>query len=133
MSARLGLLPLAAILGAAAVAGLPSARSAPRVTTGFVDAEWTTRGFEDRLRSAAEGARAQLLGAPEIAWAEVRVRSVDDHAPLRVEADVAWARGAERVSADRKAVLLASLRSWFDAFADVDVVLPEPPAGERDR
>lgn len=114
MNALLRILPLAALLGAwVSIAERP-------VTKRDVDPAWTSKGFAKNLEVAAEKARTALREAPEVAWAEISVRSIDDHAPLRVEASIDWA--AEVVADARKEALLAAVRSHFDSFACVDVV-----------
>lgn len=114
MSALFRILPLAALVGAWVSF---AERPAP---TRDSDPAWTSKGFAKGLESAAERAAAELRESPEVAWAEVTVRSIDDHAPLRVEALIDWA--AESVAAARKEALLAVVRSRFDAFARVEVV-----------
>jgi hypothetical protein len=52
------------------------------------------------------------------------VTSPDDHAPLRVEASVAW---TAPVPDHRKESLRSAVRARFDDFARVDVVLSEEP------
>ena len=114
MSALLRVLPIAALLGAwVSVAERPATKQ-------DLDPAWTSKGFARSLEAAAEKARMALREAPEVAWAEISVRSIDDHAPLRVEASIDWA--AEAVADARKEVLLAAVRSHFDSFARVDVV-----------
>jgi hypothetical protein len=108
--------PVAALLGAwIAVADLPPEP---------LEATWTSNGFARALDSAAGEARADLLRAPEIARAGVTVTSPDDHAPLRVEATVAW---TAPVPDHRKESLRSAVRARFDDFARVDVVLSEEP------
>lgn len=120
MNALLKLISIAGLLGAGvALANPPLPKGGSPV-----DDAWTSRGFAARLRSAAESAGAQLREAPEVAGAEVLVRSIEDHAPLRVEAAIEWVSTAEPVSAERRAALLSSVRSWFEPFARVEVVLP---------
>jgi len=126
--------PLVAILGAAIALADPASPTGGRADARrVVDGSWTSRGFAERLRSAADRARSELREAPEVAWADVVVRSDEDHAPLRVEASIRWARGAELVPAERKEALLSTVRSWFESFACVDVVLPEAGTGEWTR
>ena len=84
---------------------------------------FSNRAFAARLQSAAERATSGLREAPEVAWADVRVRSIDEHEPLRVEASVAWT--SNPVPSERKQALLSSIRSQFDSFACVEVVLGE--------
>jgi hypothetical protein len=102
--------PVAALLGAW-VALAP---------TEPVDPAWTSKGFASSLQSAAGEAQAELRGAPEVARVEISVRSIDDDAPLRVEAAIDW---KSPVTAGRKDELLAAVRSRFESFARVDVVL----------
>jgi hypothetical protein len=85
-----------------------------------LDPAWTSTGFAASLQSAAGDAQAELREAPEVARARISVRSVADYAPLRVEAAIDW---KSEVSDDRKDALLAAVRSRFDSFARVDVVL----------
>lgn len=114
MNALLRILPLAALLGAwVSLADRPASKR-------DADAAWSSKGFAKSLQDATEKARAALREAPEVAWAEISVRSIDDHAPLRVEASIDWA--AEKVADARKEALLAAVRSHFDSFACVDVV-----------
>ena len=114
MNALLRILPLAALLGAwASLADRPASKP-------DIDPAWSSKGFAKSLEDAAEKARTALREAPEVAWAEISVRSIDDHAPLRVEASIDWA--AEKVADARKEALLAAVRSQFDSFACVDVV-----------
>ena len=114
MSALFRTLPVIALLGAwVSMAERP-------VSKRDVDPAWTSRGFAKSLEAAAEKARTALRETPEVAWAEISVRSIDDHAPLRVEASIDWA--AEAVADARKEALLAVVRSHFDSFACVDVV-----------
>lgn len=119
MIARLGTIPLVAILGIALVS--PSARrDEPAGRRVIVDDAWTSRGFAERLKSAAESARTELRKAPEVESADVRVRSVGEHEPLRVEASIAWTAGS--IPTERRTELLSRVRSWFDSFACVEVV-----------
>ena len=113
MSLLLRLVPLAAVLGAWASL---TERPEPKRDA---DPAWTSRGFAASLRSAADQAQAELREAPEVAWAEISVKSIDDHAPLRVEASIDW---AAEPGAARKEALLAAVRSLFDSFARVEVV-----------
>jgi hypothetical protein len=85
--------------------------------------DFSNCAFARELRSAAERARSGLCEAPEVAWADVRVRSIDDHEPLRVEASVAW--NSDPASTERKRALVSSVRSEFESFACVEVVLGE--------
>ena len=112
MSALLKSAPLAALLGAWIA------------TRGPVEPEvaWTSNGFAEQLRTAADDARIELLRAPEVARAGVTVTSPDDHAPLRVEASVEW---SSEVREDRKESLRSAVLARFDDFARVEVVLSE--------
>lgn len=116
MSQIARLLPLAALLGAW-VAAAPKVEE-PRAP-GAVDRAWTSRGFAEQLQAAADRAGAELREAPEVAWADVAVRSIDDHAPLQVEASIEW---SSAVPAERQEALLSAVRSWFESFAIVEVV-----------
>ncbi len=114
MNALLRILPLAALLGAwVSLAERPA-------STRDADPAWTSQGFAKDLQSAAERAAAELREAPEVAWAEISVLSIDDHAPLTVEASIDWA--AEPAAAARIEALLAAVRSQFESFACVEVV-----------
>jgi hypothetical protein len=84
---------------------------------------FSNRAFADRLKSAADRATSGLREAPEVAWADIRVRSIDEHEPLRVEASVSWT--SNPVPAERKQALMSRIRSQFDSFACVEVVLGE--------
>jgi hypothetical protein len=121
MIARLGTIPLVAILGIALV-NPSTRRDEPAGRGTVVDDSWTSRGFAERLKSAAESARAELRKAPEVESADIRVRSAGEHEPLKVEASVAWTAGAESIPAERRAELLSKVRAWFDSFACVEVV-----------
>lgn len=116
MNLLLRMIPCAAVLAALVSVAKPPGK------VHVADAAWTSRGFAQQLQSAAERARTELREAPEIAWADVRVRSIDDHAPLRVEASVAW---SSPIRLDRKEALISAVRSRFESFACVDVVLSE--------
>jgi hypothetical protein len=126
----LRMIPCAAVLAALVSMAQPPKKATRPDFKPAEDAAWTSRGFAEQLQSAAERARTELREAPEIAWADVRVRSIDDHAPLRVEASVAW---SSPIRLERKEALLSALRSRFESFACVDVVLSEPAAGDRTR
>ena len=117
MSLALRLIPLAAILAAFS----PRGSVAP-----LEESTWTSSGFRASLEQAAEQARRQLVDAPEIDWADVRVRSEDEHAPLTVEASVTW---SGPVTDRRRDSLRSLVQSRFDSFACVEVVL----AGEARR
>lgn len=115
MSLLFRILPVAALLGAWAVSG-------HRVEVpAIVDPAWTSRGFAQDLRSAADRAEEELRQAPEIARAEIRVRSTEDHAPLEVEASIDWT-SPHPVSEERRNALLSAVKSHFDSFARVEVV-----------
>ena len=117
MNALLKSAPVAVLLGAwIAVADSPHEP---------LEAIWKSNGFAIQLQSAAGEAQAELLRAPEVARAGVTVTSPDDHAPLRVEACVAWA--AMPVADDRKELLRSAVLARFDDFARVEVVLSEEP------
>ncbi|HEU4333049.1 MAG TPA: hypothetical protein VFT32_01020 [Candidatus Eisenbacteria bacterium] len=113
MSLLIRILPLAALLGA----GVASGRRAEAPT--IVDPAWTSSGFARNLRSAADRAEEELRRAPEIARAEIRVRSTEDHAPLEVEASIDWTSPASK---ERCEALLSAVKSHFDSFARVEVV-----------
>lgn len=115
MSILLKLLPLAALLGAWVASGKRA--EAPTI----VDPAWTSREFAQDLRSAADRAEQELRRAPEIARAEIRVRSTEDHAPLEVEASIDWT-SPNPVSEERRNALLSAVKSHFDSFARVEVV-----------
>ena len=113
MSLLFRILPLAALLG-----GWAAWRPAPEAIPA-VDPAWTSQGFAKNLRSAADSAEAELRRAPEIASADICVRSTEEHAPLSVEASIAWASPASK---ERCEALLSAVKSHFDSFARVDVV-----------
>jgi len=115
MSLLFKLLPLAALLGAWVASG--SRAEAPAI----VDPAWTSSGFAQNLRSAADRAEAELRRAPEIARAVISVRSTEDHAPLEVEASIDWT-SPDPVSEERRTALLSAVKSHFDSFARVEVV-----------
>ena len=110
----LRLIPVALVLAALA----------PRRSEPVVERSWTASGFRESLFRAAEEAQAELVAAPDIDSAEVRVRSEEDHAPLKVEVNLSG-----RVSESRKDSLKSLVKSRFDSFACVEVVL----AGEPNR
>ena len=117
MNLALRLIPVAIV-----VAALAPRRHEPVID----DREWSASGFRESLSRAAEEARGDLAAAPGIHWADVRVRSEEDHAPLKVEASVTWS-GA--LSESRRDALRSLVKARFDSFACVEVVL----AGEANR
>jgi hypothetical protein len=110
----LRLIPVALVLAALA----------PRGAGPVVERSWTACGFRESLSRAADEAEADLAASPDIAGAVVRVRSEGDHEPLKVEVTLSG-----RVSESRKDSLKNLVKSRFDSFACVEVVL----AGASDR
>ena len=114
MNAFLKAVPLAALIGAWGwSAEIPERPLEPA---------WMARDFSARLEAEAARAAVELRSEPDLAAAEVRVRSVDDHGPLQVEVEM---EPTDRLSASRQESLLAGVRARFESFAVVRVIRTE--------
>ncbi len=126
---RLGIAVIPMLAGLAAAAAVPGAPwHRPKEETSLPTG-WRSTEFARRLDIAGDRARRELLESPEIAWADVVVRSTEDHAPLRVEARFECRPGSAAMSPDRLKALMADVEAWFTDFASVKVEFMEP--GER--